>query len=223
MKYARSKVKVHGQKLSFLPDESRVITKFFGIDKGRICNVITRVLELPDKEKTIILEQVIANFENRHKNIERIFKDNFDEVVKHLDITNNDTSLNDTSLQNKLLLGSYFTLEYSIESAALFNPSIVPHPFQMSEDVTNNKLKVIISFRAVGEGHMSSVVFRSGLLDKEGNIEMDELSHLVEMAKIIHFVEYSKKDFMMKLSDMGHSDAVKAIFDNLLDTLLPES
>ena len=213
MNYAHSKVKIYRQKLSFLPDEGRVITKLFGLDKVRIYKVFDRILKLPEKEKERVLEQVIVNFEKRHKKVKRIFKDNFDEIIQHLDIT----IYNDLSLENKLLIGAYFTLEYSIESAALFNPSIVPHPFQTQEDIASNNLKVILSFRAVGEGHMSSVVFRSGILNKEGNIEMDELSHLVEMAKIIHSVEYSKPDFIMKLSDMGHYDSVKAIFDELLD------
>ena len=218
MNYARSKVKIYRQKIAFLPDESRVITKLFGLDKVRIYKVIDRVLKLSDKEKARVLEQVITNFEKRHKNVKRIFKDNFDEIVKHLDIT----IYNELSLENKLLVGAYFTLEYSIESAALFNPSIVPHPFQPPDDVAKGNLKVIISFRAVGEGHMSSVVFRSGTLDKEGNIQMDPLSHLVEMAKVIHSAEYSKHDFIMKLSDMGHYDRVKSIFDDLLDYFTAE-
>ncbi len=213
MNYAHSKVRIYRQKLSFLPDESRVITKLFGLNESRINKVFDRVLNLSDKDKNRILEQVILNFKDRHKNIKRIFKDNFDEIIRHLNVT----IYNDLSLESKLLLGAYFTLEYSIESAALFNPSIVPHPFQTEAAITGKNLKVILSFRAVGEGHMSSVVFRSGILDEEGNIQMDSISHLVEMAKIIHSVEYSKQDFIMKLSDMGHYDLVKPIFDELLD------
>ncbi len=218
MDYAQSKVKIYRQKLSFLPDERRVITKLFGLDKVRIYKVFDRVLKLSDKERNRILKQIIANFENRHKNVKRVFKDNFDDILKHLDIT----IYNDLPLENKLLIGAFFTLEYSIEAAALFNPSIVPHPFQTPDDMLNHNLKVIISFRAVGEGHMSSVVFRSGKLDTDGNIEMDDFSHLVEMAKIIHSVEYSKQDFIMKLSDMGHFQTVKSIFDELLETFTSE-
>ena len=218
MHYAHSKVKIHRQKISFLPDESRVITKLFGLDKVRIYKVIDRVLKLPDKDKTRILGQIINNFQSRHKNVKRIFKDNFDEVIKHLDIT----IYNDLPLETKLLVGAYFTLEYSIESAALFNPSIVPHPFQTPEDMAARRLKVILSFRAVGEGHMSSVVFRSGTLDEDGDIEMDRFSHLVEMAKVIHNSEYSKQDFIVKMSDMGHFESVKTIFDDLLDSFTAE-
>lgn len=214
MDYAHSKVKIYRQKLSFLPDERRVITKLFGLSKERIYKIIDRVLELSDKERNHILNQIITNFEHRHKNVKRVFKDNFDDILRHIDVT----IYNDLSLEKKLLIGAFFTLEYSIEAAALFNPSIVPHPFQTQEDMDSHHLKVIISFRAVGEGHMSSVVFRSGTLDTEGNIVMDDFSHLVEMAKIIHSAEYSKQDFITKLSDMGHPQTVKGVFDQLLDT-----
>ena len=134
MDYSQSQVKIYRQKLSFLPDESRVITKLLNLDKVRIYKVFDRVLNHPEEEKGRILDQIITNFEKRHKNVKRIFKDNFDEIIKHLDIT----IYNDLSLENKLLIGAYFTLEYSIESAALFNPSIVPHPFQTSADIANN-------------------------------------------------------------------------------------
>lgn len=214
MDYSQSKVKVHRQKISFLPDQSRVITKLFGLDKIRIYKVFDRILNLSDKERQQIFKQIIANFENRHKNIKRIFKDNFDEITRHLDIT----IYNDLPLEKKLLIGAFFTLEYSIESAALFNPSIVPHPFQNTNELEKDEMKVIMSFRAVGEGHMSSVVFRSGILDKNGDIRMDTLSHQVEMAKIIHSTEYSKEDFATKLRDMGRYDCVKDIFEELLDS-----
>jgi len=218
MDYAQSKVKVYRQEVSFLPDQSRVITKLFDLDKVRIYKVFDRILNLSDKERDIILKQILANFKERHKNVKRIFKDNFDEVTKHLDIT----IYNELPLEKKLLIGAYFTLEYSIESAALFNPSIVPHPFQNPLDLDKDELKVSISFRAVGEGHMSSVVFRSGILDKNGDIRMDPISHRVEMAKIIHSAEYSAEDFAMKLKDMGQYDCVKEVFDELLDSFTVE-
>jgi len=214
MDYLQSKVKVHRQKISFLPDQNRVVTKLFGLDKVRIYKVFDRVLNLTDKQRKQIFNQVIANFEGRHKNVKRIFKDNFDEITRHLDIT----IYNDLPLDKKLLIGAFFTQEYSIESTALFNPSIVPHPFQNPNKLDKDEMKVIMSFRAVGEGHMSSVVFRSGILNGEGNVRMDTLSHKVENAKIIHSTKYKKEDFVMKLKDMGHYDCVKDIFDELIDS-----
>ncbi len=211
MDYKVSKVKAIRQNLSFLPDEGRMITKLFGLDKVRIYKVFDRVMKLSEKERKELLARAIKNFELRHKNIKRIFKDNFDEINKRLDIT----IYNDLNLNDKLLIGAFFTLEYSIESAALFNPSIVPHPFQ--NGTNEGEIKVIVSFRAVGEGHMSSVVFRSGVLDKTGNISMAKTSHLVHPAKVIHAVEYSKKDFTCKLKDTNQYSLIKGVLDDLLD------
>ena len=75
------------------------------------------------------------------------------------------------SEERKLLLGGYFTHEYSLEAAALFNPSMVPHPDQ--SDVPPGALRFILSLRATAEGHISSITFRSGMLDAESNITMD--------------------------------------------------
>ncbi len=216
MEYKRSSVVPQRQKLKFLPDEARVITKIFGLDKIRIYKVFDRVLNLPEKEAEELLKVIVDNFDHRHKDIKRVFKDNFDRVNQGLDIT----IYKSLPLEKKLLLGSYFTLEYSIESAALFNPSIVSHPDQ--KGLKPGELRVIISFRAVGEGHMSSVVFRSGILNKNGNINMDPTSPLVEKAKTIESVEYSKEDFGMKLHDMGQSELTDGIFEQLLDAFTME-
>jgi len=211
MKYKRSVVVPVRQKCKFLPDESRVITKIFGLEKVRIYKVFDRILKLSEDEAANNLNMIVENFACRHKDIKRVFKDNFDTVNQGLDIT----IYNGLPLNKKLLIGSYFTLEYSIESAALFNPSIVSHPDQ--KGLKPGEMRVIISFRAVGEGHMSSVVFRSGILNKSGNLTMDETSHLVEKGKVIESVEYSKDDFNMKLRDMGQDKLVEGIFDQLLD------
>lgn len=214
MKYAQSNVKVHRQKISFLPVQTRVITKLFDLDKVRIYKVFDRILKLSEKDRTTILDEVIQNFEDRHKDIKRIFKNNFDQIVKRLDIDIH----NNLSLEKKLIIGAYFTLEYSIESAALFNPSIIEHPFQNIKELDDDELKVIISFRAVGEGHISSIVFRSGILDKNGDLKMDPASHLVEMADVIHTVEYNKNDFIRKLADLKEYDCIKELFNELLDS-----
>lgn len=211
MKYDKSNLVAYRQDLSFLPNENRVITKLFNLDKVRTYKVFDRVLKMPEIESSALLNNIIASFENRHKNIKRLFKDNFDKINGKLDIT----IYNELPLEKKLLIGSFFTLEYSIESAALFNPSVVPHPYQNS--MKRGEKKVIISFRAVGEGHMSSIVFRSGALDKNGDIKMDSMSHLVEKANNIETAEYSKKNFAMKLKDIGKYDLVKGILDQLLD------
>lgn len=212
MYYNESPVKAYRQELSFAPDESRVITKLFGLDKIRIYKVFDRILNLPDKEMKKLLEQVTMNFKSRHiLDIKRIFKDNFDKINDQLDIT----SYSDLSLEKKLLIGAYFSLEYSIESAALFNPSVVPHPNQSG--AKSGELKVIISFRAVGEGHMSSIVFKQGVIDKNGMLRMEKESQLVEIAKMIPDATYRKNNFIMKLKDLGYFEVVKDLMDELLD------
>ncbi|MFK5856955.1 MAG: glycoside hydrolase family 130 protein [Bacteroidota bacterium] len=211
MKYTKSDLVAYRQDLSFLPNEDRVITKLFGLDKMRIYKVFDRVLKMTGPDSTTLLNNIITSFKDRHKNIKRVFKNNFDTINGNLDIT----IYNELPLDKKLLLGSFFTLEYSIESAALFNPSVVPHPNQ--NNTKKGEKKVIISFRAVGEGHMSSIVFRSGTLDKTGDIRMDKMSHLVEMANTIETAEYLKKNFAMKLNDIGKYDLIKGILDQLLD------
>src|SRR5690606_26779115 len=97
----------------------------------------------------------------RHRSIVKVFERNFDRV-RHL-LERLDTPTDKISMTAKLLIGSYFTMEYSIESAALFNPSIVEHPDQ--SELFKGEKRVIISFRATGEGHVSSIVFRSGYID----------------------------------------------------------
>ncbi len=211
MKYTKSDLIAYRQDLSFLPNENRVITKLFGLDKIRIYKVFDRVLKMTGPDSTTLLNNVITSFKDRHKNIKRVFKNNFDTINKNLDIT----IYNELPLDKKLLIGSFFTLEYSIESAALFNPSVVPHPNQ--NNTKKGEKKVIISFRAVGEGHMSSIVFRSGTLAKNGDLRMDKTSSLVEMANNIETAEYLKKNFAMKLHDIGTYDLIKGILDELLD------
>ena len=115
-----SKIKVKRESLSFDPDHSKVITRFFEQDQLRKKNIIERVLKLDQNETKTILDQTIKNFSNRHDDIKRIFKTNFDRL--NID--------RDLSLESRLLLGAYFTMEYAIETAALLNPSIVPHPDQ---------------------------------------------------------------------------------------------
>ena len=199
---------VRKELINFSPDDSRVITKFFTPGNNyRTYNIISRVLTLSEKQLEDILDQTIKRFEHRHRNIKRIFKDNFERIN-----TEGDLSL--LSLNQKLLIGAYFTMEYSIESTALFNPSIVPAPYQDNND---ESLNVIISFRAVGEGHISSIVFRKGIIDKDSVLKVETKSATVEKAKIIPNHTYQKESFISKLKELKSYDLVEEIFDNLLD------
>ncbi|MCF8299339.1 MAG: glycoside hydrolase family 130 protein, partial [Saprospiraceae bacterium] len=212
MNYKKAKINSIRQNLNFNPDETRVITKIFGLEKVRIYKIINRILDLSDKKIKQLLEQISENFSSRHIiDIKRIFKDNFDNINSQLDVT----IYNDLPLEKKLLIGSYFTMEYSIESAALFNPSVIPHPNQGK--LKEGELRVIISFRAVGEGHMSSVVFKEGIIESSGNMIVGKDSNLVEIAKDIYGAPNSKSDFILKLKDLNCLQYAEKILDELLD------
>ncbi|MBA7520434.1 4-O-beta-D-mannosyl-D-glucose phosphorylase [subsurface metagenome] len=212
MKIKTANIKVEKQAIHFSPDESRVVTRLFSPrnNKERIEGIIKRILSLPEKNINHILAQTIENFADRHLDIKRLFKDNFDLINAN---TNEAYSL--LSLDKKLLIGSYFTKEYSIESAALFNPSIVSHPDQ--SNVKKGSLRVIISFRAVGEGHISSIVFRKGSIDEDGNLIIDTKSDLVEKGKNTSNTIFNKQDFILKLKEIKSFEIVKDIINNLLD------
>ena len=211
MLHPRSQIKAIKQDISFKPDESKVIAKRLHLEKERSLKIIEQICGMPKDKRQDLLNQILRNYEHRHKNLKRILKNNFDKVKEEL----KKKDLEGLSIENKLLIGAYFTHEYSIEAAALFNPSIVADPFQ--NHTKPGELKVIISFRAVGEGHMSSVVFRSGILDKTGSIRMKETSPVVERAEVIESPEYNKANFIMKMKEIKEYEPVKDIFDQLLD------
>ena len=203
MKIPSSPINVYRESLSFNPDLTKVITRFFQPNKERQKNIIQRILKLSDKEVDKILKLTIANFSHRHENIKRIFKANYDKLNIEIDL----------SLERRLLIGSYFTKEYSIETAALLNPSIVPHPNQ--EDIEKDEKRVILSFRAIGEGHMSSIVFREGIIKKNGSLVIEQDDSKLELGNINDDFFYEKKDFVLKLKEIDSYESVKSILNNL--------
>lgn len=159
----------------FLPDCSRVIIKpHIPKDEMRIKRLIARVLDMNEEIAKNVLANVIQSFACRHKNIWKSFEQNYN-LVK--DFVSENNELSNTK---RALLGAYFSMEYSIQAAAFFNPSIVPHPDQ--SNLPEGSLRFILSFRSVGEGHISSIEFRSGCVDKDGNFTFDETSNYAECA-----------------------------------------
>ncbi len=148
------------------PDRTHVLARPFRLmSDQRSVKIAARVMALPENEVHALLEEVRAEFGDRQLKIDEFLRRRFDEVSPYL--------LNGQTLseERKLLLGGYFTHEYSLEAAALFNPSMVPHPDQ--SDVPPGSLRFILSLRATAEGHVSSIAFRSGILDAGSNITMD--------------------------------------------------
>ena len=121
-------------------------------------------MALPEDQVGPLLDEVSAEFSERHQHIRKLFLERF-EQVRELLLTDEELSE-----QRRLLIGSYFLAEYSLESAALFNPSIVPHPDQTG--LPAGALRFILSLRATGEGHISSITFRTGIIHPDHRIEV---------------------------------------------------
>lgn len=179
--------------------------------EGRVRDLLNRILALNEGEAASLLENIILEFSDRHRNFRKILLENFKSIENYLP---EGTSLTEDL---RLLIGSYFTCEYSIEAAALFNPSIVPHPNQ--EGQKDGSIRFIMSFRATGEGHISSIEFRSGIVDEESNIYFDPISDYVETPKIHLNPTFDTHLFRLKLTEMNASnDASNFMLDELGDS-----
>lgn len=149
-------------------DPARVVLRPFHLswqankaDNSRAARLAQDVLALDDEAAESELAAVFADFRERHWQTEAIFDGRFDEVCDDLNLCAN--SISDTKQR---LIGAYFCHEYSYAAAALMNPSVVPHPDQSG--MTNGDVRFVMSLRAVGEGHISSVAFREGIVSTDG-------------------------------------------------------
>jgi len=140
----------------------------------------------------------LRGYSRRHRNISKVFEKYFNRLAPIFDKI--EVNEEDLSEAQKALIGSYFTMEYSIESAAFFNPSVVEHPDQ--SEIGKDEKRVIFSFRATGEGHISSIVFRSGILDKNNNLTIEPVGKMLAEADVIKRNIYEKKIFQKKLNEM---------------------
>ncbi len=194
----------------FMSDDRRVITRqFIPGDEDRIRHVIDRVLGFTEEQAASQLTEVVRDFGARHRKIEAVLEDHF-KAVEHC------LNGKDVSGVRRKLIGAFFTQEYSIESAALFNPSIVPHPDQSG--VPEGNVRFIMSLRATGEGHISSIVFRTGMIYPSGRMVVDTVSPYVAMEKPDPTARLPKKEFFHKLIEMGaYSDTAGEILDALPD------
>lgn len=190
---------------------SRVICRLlmYGSDPERIKSIVKRIRKLDDTEVETLLEKVIEDFSVRHKKIRGIFENHYKQVHGFMSYETRKSF----SENQKLLIGAFFTMEYAIESAALFNPSIVPHPDQSK--TSEGELHFIMSLRAVGEGHISSIVFRSGMINSEGEVRFEPASSYVKTPEVENPV-YRKKLFHSKLEEMNACDEVAKYLLDLL-------
>ncbi len=177
------------------PDYKRVLYRpFIIVSEERITRIIGRILTLSEEEVKTELNQVITEFEERHQRLRNFYLNRFEQMKKYL-LTDKELSK-----ERKLLIGAYFTQEYSLESAALFNPSMVWHPNQ--SDLPEGSRRFILSLRATGEGHISSITFRSGVIDKDNNVNIDIPSRYVTTSENISNQNFEKALFEKKLFEL---------------------
>jgi len=190
----------------FLPDQKRVITRLFHPSDGangqssRVKAILDRILAIPEEDVPAMLEGLLREFSPRHRDFERVLDDHYRVVSHHLDRDK------PWSRERRLLIGAYFTHEYSIEGAALFNPSIVPASDQSG--LPPGALRFIMSVRAVGEGHISSIGFRSGVIGPEGGIVFDSTSPFAFTGTRMPNPSYHKDLFEAKLREVGVDNEV---------------
>jgi len=140
------------------------------------------------------LDRLRAELGSRHTDLEGSWLRHFHSIRAYLP----NRALSE---ERRLVLGAYFTGEYAVESVALFNPSIVPHPDQTN--VAEGDLRFVLSLRAVGEGHISSIEFRTGVIRRNHAIEIDKTSGLVIAPEIDPEPTFPKSIFLHKLNDNG--------------------
>ena len=165
------------------------------IDSPRARLILARILALSEEHVSALIDEILNDFGDRHQRVTDILAQRFSQVREYLPA---DVEVSET---RELLIGSYFTSEYSLESAALFNPSIVPHPDQAN--VAEGSVRVILSLRATGEGHVSSISFRSGLIDENGEIQLESASRFVTPPRPIPSAVYERDLFLRKLGELG--------------------
>lgn len=192
-------------------DDRRVITRYLQFRPARVRSILRRILALKDAQVSQLLEATIDDFARRHRQIRTAFLENYGEVAR---LIGPSVTLSE---ERRLLIGAYFTLEYSFESAALFNPSIVSHPDQ--EGLPAGSVRFLMSLRATGEGHISSIVFRRGVLGERGDITFDPPPRYAYSARPSTDHVLEKRWFVRRLIEMGEYEPPA---DLLLDAL-PDS
>ncbi len=190
-------------------ESSRVITRpHIPGDKARTRGLIDRVSKLSNDDVHNLLEAVYQDFSGRHRNYREALQRNFERIAEHV------PKRLSLSSEKQLLLGAYFTAEYSVEAAALFNPSVVIHPDQKGVDKGSQRF--VMSFRATGEGHLSSIEFRSGIVDKNEDIYFDPVSQYVATPEMHTDPVYHRLHFQRKINEIC---ACERVMNYLLDDL----
>ncbi len=199
----------------FFPDPRRVVLRpvmpyeaAFSEGRSRVKLVLDRILAIPEEEIPAACKAIRARFLSRHRDLEGVLADHFRLVSHYLECSEG------LSSERKQLIGAYFTREYSIEGASLCNPSLVPAVDQSG--LPAGALRFTMSVRSVGEGHISSISFRSGQIASDGEIVFDPTSPLVSAGRRLPNPSYCKNVFALKLKDLScENEFSRAVLDPL--------
>lgn len=192
------------------PDSTRVFFRPFDLNNPeRITRVIARVMSLSESAAEKEAQRMMRDFEDRHQRLAAFLLRRFDEMRE---LVFSDAPLSEA---RRLLIGGYFTQEYALEAAALFNPSIVLHPDQ--SNLPEGTVRFVLSLRATGEGHVSSIVFRSGTIDTTGRITIEKPTPFVTAAQMVPNPTYEKELFQRKLIELGLLNSFASSLMNQLD------
>ncbi|HXF09501.1 MAG TPA: glycoside hydrolase family 130 protein [Desulfuromonadaceae bacterium] len=209
----RKSLTIHAKRIgpTITPDRSRVLMRPFRPTADDISRrIVARVMALSDEEVARLLESVLREFSNRHEQVETIFRKRFGQVNIHLEPGAS------PSPARQMLIGACFTHEYSMESAALFNPSIVPHPDQSG--VPEGAMRFILSLRATGEGHISSITFRTGTISADHHITLTPPVPFATEPERVPDAAYAKGLFANKLEEAGvQNDFCRRVLEKLHD------
>ncbi len=204
----RSPLRAVRRSEKLLSDDKRVICRYLDFrSPGRIRDIVRRVLKVPEGRVRGLLRETIRGFSQRHRDVEEAFAASYEQAARQVRLPGG------LSEPRKLLIGAYLTMEYSIEAVALFNPSIVPHPDQA--DLPPGAVRFLMSLRATGEGHLSSIVFRRGVIDARGRVGFDPPPRYAYSAGPVP--EPVEKEWLVrKLRDAG-AEAMRPVLDPLGD------
>lgn len=194
----------------FTPDPRRVILKPFipgdtqvGEGPSRVAVVLDRIMRMSDDDVAATMTDARARFVHRHRNLDAVLDDNLARVAAHV---GRPGLADDLTPDRRQLVGAFFTHEYSIEAAAIGNPSIVPAPDQSG--LAEGDLRFVMSLRAIGEGHISSIEFRTGVVSADATVRVDVPTGFATTgSREPH--GFDKRFFVAKLDDLGVLNAVE--------------
>ncbi len=193
----------------FESDDSRVITLPFALSmQHRADHLFQRVDGLSDAQVMRMLVEVRRDYAHRHRNLEQTFVEHYSMAAAMLG------QCEAWSPDRRLLAGAYLTMEYAIEAAALFNPSIAAHHDQ--SDVPEGGVRFLMSLRATGEGHVSSIVFRTGILGANDHVEIDPPARHIHRSRMAPDKHYDTLLFRRKLQEMNvQNEAIDCVLTAL--------